>query len=68
MNAWLSEHWDEVALGIVSAIITGVVGYYSGIVALKSEVASLREQLAVVETELSASVNPKLKVVASNRD
>ena len=55
--------WDKILLLFMATVISGVTGYYSGILSIKAEIQGINNRLIKLETELNISVNPKVNSI-----
>ncbi len=58
-KGWWSNNWDKVLTVGGGAIIAGIVGFYTAIIAIKSDIISLTERTVKLETEV-ANIKPKI--------
>ena len=68
MKKWFQENWDKIITVIVSIIISGAVGFFSGILAIKSDISKLSERVTRNETEITSSIKPSITTFTKKSD
>jgi hypothetical protein len=63
---WLSDNWDKVLTVFVSVVLSGVVGFFSAVISIKSEISDLRDKVSQVDTQVKTSLAPKATIVDQN--
>ena len=63
MKAWLQNNWDKLLFPLLGVVISGVVGFYAGIVSINSSISALAERTTRIETEMGSVVKPKLPAI-----
>ena len=63
---WIKQNWDKILTVVISVIISGTVGFFSAIFAVKTDLARLGERVATNETEIRSSLKPKLPTIDDN--
>jgi hypothetical protein len=58
---WFQQNWDKVVTFVLSAIVGGVIGFFSAISVVNNEMKDLNTQVAVLKDRLEQAVGPKLK-------
>ena len=57
---WLAENWDKVFTGVLSAVVGGVIGFFTAISTVDKEVAEIRinfnKELAELRTKEIAEI------------
>ncbi|MPY25165.1 hypothetical protein [Shewanella sp. YLB-07] len=56
--SWLDDNWEKVATVVGSIAISGAVGFFSGIAAVKGDIAKLDNRLVKVQTEIDSALKP----------
>lgn len=54
MNTWLANNWDKV----VTLLLGGVIGFFSGIIATNQAVSELKETVARIDTKAQTQYDP----------
>lgn len=62
---WFTENWDKFLFGILALVVSGIVGYYSGIVVVTKELGELRtlatkNDIRINDIKLNADKIPEL--------
>ena len=63
---WLTQNWDKVLTVVISVIISGTVGFFSAIFAVKTDLSNLAQRVATNETEIKSSLKPKVPTIERN--
>lgn len=63
---WWKDNWDKVATAVVSIVVSGVVGFFSAVISIRSEMAELKERVVRAETQLVSTIIPKLQSAEEN--
>jgi hypothetical protein len=53
---WFADHWDKAIGVLLSAVISGVVGFFSAVFVLQDRLASLESRAAVLENISNTSI------------
>ena len=61
--SWLAQNWDKVLIGVVPAVVSGVVGFYSAKATLDVEIANVKRDLDRLAIRLQDVVDPKLRAI-----
>lgn len=60
---WIKDNWDKVLAVLISAVVAGIVGYFTGVIAVRSDLTNLSERIAVIETQVNQNVRPKMSII-----
>jgi uncharacterized membrane protein YccC len=60
---WLKQNWDKVLFPVIGIVISGIAGFYAGIISINSSITALGERTAKIETELASAIKPKITSV-----
>ena len=63
--SWFSEHFDtveKILTVVVAIIVAGVVGYFSGILAIRGDISKISERVTALETHRKDDLNKINKI------
>lgn len=63
---WLETNWDKLIIFIFSVVLSGVIGFFSGISAVKRDYCVLSQRVVKNETEISSAIKPQIIVCREN--
>jgi hypothetical protein len=66
VNQWWKDNWDKVLTALVSVVLSGVVGFFSAVISIRSEMSDLKERIVKIETQITSTLNPKSKITDDN--
>jgi hypothetical protein len=65
-GTWLGDNWDKVATMFVSVVLSGVIGFFSAVISIRSEISDLRDKVAQIDAEVKTSLLPKTATTDQN--
>jgi hypothetical protein len=65
-SVWWANNWDKVITALVSVVLSGVIGFFSAVISIRSEMSTLGERTAKLEAQVSTAVLPKLQTSDDN--
>jgi hypothetical protein len=48
---WVAQNWDKVLVGVLSIVVSGVIGFFAAIRAVDGDISSIKQDLASIKTE-----------------
>jgi hypothetical protein len=66
VNKWWNDNWDKVLTAVVSVLLSGVVGFFSAVISIRSEMSILGERVAKMEGQIASTLVPKIQTTEEN--
>lgn len=63
---WFADNWDKVLTVFVSVVLSGVIGFFSAVISIRSEISDLRYKVARLDTQIRTNLTPKSAIVDQN--
>lgn len=63
---WLVDNWDKWLSVFMAIVVSGITGFFSAVITLKSEISQLKRDLSILRTKVEESISPKLSDIISH--